>query len=197
MASPAAFRSSPLHPNDWVQAALSRLREQGIDAVRVELLARDLGVSKGSFYWHFHDRAALLEALLGLWEAEELEWLGTAGHYKSAATRWASFLDRTAEPERVRTEGALLAWAQNHAEVASRVAAIEEKRLTLIARVLRDIGFALPAAKSWSEIASLLCLGWQDRMTRGMKIPLSSRGLGDLLSEVILAATARSSTSIE
>ena len=194
MASPAPSRSSPLHPGDWIQAALSRLRERGIDAVRVELLARDLGVSKGSFYWHFHDRADLLEAMLSLWEAEEVEWLEAAGHGMSPAARWASFLGRTAEPERVRTEGALLAWAQSDAEIASRVAAIQEKRSNLIAEVLHDTGFALPAAKFWSEIASLLCLGWQDRMTRGTKIPLSSRSLGDLLSEVILAATARSST---
>ena len=197
MASPALSRTSPLHSDDWVKAALSRLRQDGIDAVRVELLARDLGVSKGSFYWHFRDRAALLEAMLTRWEGGELEWLGTAGRNTSAATRWARFLDRTTEPERVHTEVAILAWAKKDADVAGRVALIDEKRTYLIAGVLRDIGFAPAAAKFWSEIASLLRLGWQDRITRGAEFPSASRALGDLLSEVILAATARTSASTE
>ena len=41
-----------------------RLARHGIESVRVEVLARDLGVSKGSFYWHFRDRSELLEKLL-------------------------------------------------------------------------------------------------------------------------------------
>jgi AcrR family transcriptional regulator len=54
---------------DWVQAATRALAAQGIDAVRVERLAADLGVTKGSFYWHFADLAALRAAVLATWEA--------------------------------------------------------------------------------------------------------------------------------
>ena len=46
--------------DDWVEAARSAMVEGGIDAVAVEPLARRLGVTKGSFYWHFKDRRALL-----------------------------------------------------------------------------------------------------------------------------------------
>ena len=49
---------------DWLKAARLALLHRGPDAVRVEPLARGLGVTKGSFYWHFKDRNALLEALL-------------------------------------------------------------------------------------------------------------------------------------
>jgi AcrR family transcriptional regulator len=171
---------------------LLRLCDQGIDAVRVEVLARDLGVSKGSFYWHFSDRAALLEAVLALWEDGELKWLEVQGHGASAATVWARLIGRTADPERIRTEVALLAWARKNNRVASRLASIEEKRTKLVADVLRDIGFTRPAAESWSEIVGLLCLGWQERATR--EPPVASRRLDDLLSEVILAASAPTSS---
>lgn len=56
-------------PRDaWVDAALRALAAGGPDAVRVEALAKDLGVSKGGFYWHFEDRGALLEETLDAWE---------------------------------------------------------------------------------------------------------------------------------
>ena len=51
----------------WIAAAFDALAEGGIDAVRVEPLAKALGITKGSFYWHFADRRALLDAMLAAW----------------------------------------------------------------------------------------------------------------------------------
>ena len=53
---------------DWIAAGLQALARGGPEAVRVEPLARELGATKGSFYWHFDDRSALLDALLDDWE---------------------------------------------------------------------------------------------------------------------------------
>src|SRR3954447_14007368 len=55
---------------DWIAAAPARPRRGGIDAVRVEPLAVKLGVTKGSFYWHFKDRDALHLAMLETWRAD-------------------------------------------------------------------------------------------------------------------------------
>jgi AcrR family transcriptional regulator len=52
----------------WIDAGLRALAAGGPDAVRVEVLARELGVTKGGFYWHFDDRRALLEEVLDGWE---------------------------------------------------------------------------------------------------------------------------------
>jgi AcrR family transcriptional regulator len=60
-------------PDDWAAAALEALREGGLAGVSVEGVARRLGITKGSFYWHFADRAALLRAALSLWEKRETE----------------------------------------------------------------------------------------------------------------------------
>lgn len=53
---------------DWIAAALRALAREGIGGVRVEALARDLGVTKGSFYWHFADLEALHTAIFETWE---------------------------------------------------------------------------------------------------------------------------------
>ena len=60
-----------LSAGDWAQAALDAIAEGGIEAVAVEPLARRLGVTKGSFYWHFQNRNALLKAALDAWEEQE------------------------------------------------------------------------------------------------------------------------------
>src|SRR5690606_28788071 len=66
-------RPTRLSAEDWALAALDVIAEQGLAAVAVEPLARRLGVTKGSFYWHFPSREALLVAALERWEAIEQE----------------------------------------------------------------------------------------------------------------------------
>ena len=62
----------------WLDAAYATFRSEGLAAVRVEPLARSLGATKGSFYWHFHDRAELV-ALEPITPDEEERGSGTAG----------------------------------------------------------------------------------------------------------------------
>src|SRR5947209_5832725 len=59
-----------LSREDWMLVARLALLGSGVGGMRIELLARELKVTKGSFYWHFRDLAALKEALLAEWEAE-------------------------------------------------------------------------------------------------------------------------------
>lgn len=57
-----------LSREDWMQAALETMRIAGVDGVKVAPLAARLGVTTGSFYWHFKNRRELLDELLGYWE---------------------------------------------------------------------------------------------------------------------------------
>lgn len=63
----ARSEATTLDKGAWTDAALHALAENGIDGVRIEILARVLGVTKGSFYWHFSDRGELLDAVLQEW----------------------------------------------------------------------------------------------------------------------------------
>jgi len=193
MASSAPARFGTLQPSDWIQAALVRLAKYGLDDVRVELLARDLGVSKGSFYWHFRDRNDLREKMLALWQTSELSWMDDPGSNRSAASRWANFVARASNPERIRLEVAMRGWARTEEKVAHALDLIEQKRAHLIAEVLADVGFSWRAAQAWSEMVLLLCLGWMDRAARDQSAEREGGGLGEMLSDVILAASARSS----
>jgi AcrR family transcriptional regulator len=63
---------------DWLIQGIETLRNSGIDAVRVEPMARLLGVTKGSFYWHFKDRGEFLDGLLEYWETEMTDKIASA-----------------------------------------------------------------------------------------------------------------------
>jgi AcrR family transcriptional regulator len=192
MASATALKASPLQPDDWIRAAFARLSSEGIDAVRVELLARDLGVSKGSFYWHFQDREELLAKTFDRWEKEEIDWLDETVITPKAAVRWARFVHHCTDPQLARLEGAMRTWSRRDERIAARITAIEKKRTAHIASVLRAIGFAAPAAESWAEIALLVYLGWLDRVTRDLEFQTTGRTLDEFFSELILAASDRS-----
>jgi AcrR family transcriptional regulator len=191
MATNPIARTNTLQAADWVAAALARFADQGIEAVRIELLARDLNASKGSFYWHFRDRGELLEMLLDDWERSELLWFETEGEFASAADRWARYVERAANPQRVRVEVALRAWARQDERVAHRLTAVERKQTGCIASVLREVGFQGRSAELWSEIVHMVCLGWSDRAMRDREFYVANRGLGEFLSEVLLAASIR------
>lgn len=184
-------KASPLQPDDWIRAALAKLSEASVDAVRVEVLARDLHVSKGSFYWHFRDRQDLLNQTLAYWEQRELDALVIDETAASAATRWARIVQATADPSRIQLEASVRSWARRDEQVARRVAALERRRAAVISNVLQDVGFDRRSAEAWSEVVLLLCLGWLDRTTRDRQFQLAGRSLGDLLSELILAASNR------
>ncbi|MGN8157249.1 TetR/AcrR family transcriptional regulator [Salinisphaera sp. SWV1] len=66
-------QKNALSAQDWAEAALEAIGRRGVEGVAVEPLARELGVTKGSFYWHFANRDALLTAALARWEARETD----------------------------------------------------------------------------------------------------------------------------
>jgi AcrR family transcriptional regulator len=192
MASATALKTSPLQPGDWVRAAFARLASEGIDAVRIELLARDLGVSKGSFYWHFQDREELLGRMFTLWEKDEIDWIDETVITPKAAARWARFVRHCTDPQLARLEAAMRTWSRRDDRIAARISVIEKKRIAHIASVLRAIGFAEAPAASWAEITLLVYLGWLDRITRDLEFQVSGRTLEDFFSDLILAASDRS-----
>lgn len=64
----APSERTQLDPARWVDNAIDVLACEGVTGLRVEVLAKRCGVTKGSFYWHFKDRQALLDAVLLRWK---------------------------------------------------------------------------------------------------------------------------------
>jgi AcrR family transcriptional regulator len=132
----------PLTPDDWARAALRAIAGGGVDAVAVESVAAELGATKGSFYWHFKNRDALIQAALDSWEQrrteaviEELEREPEPA--KRLRNLFAAAFERGPAD---RTEIALLANPGHPAAVAA-VRRVAERRITYIAGQLEKLGW--------------------------------------------------------
>ena len=120
-----------LSREDWIRAGRKALFRGGPAEVSPAGIAEELGVTKGSFYWHFKDRSALLEALLSDWESEGRLLLEAASRRTPASEAVRFVFDYTYKATAQIEEGgapsnaAIYAWAQQDAEVAARVAITE------------------------------------------------------------------------
>lgn len=182
-----------LDRRDWAQAGVDVLSSKGVDAVRVEALARQLNISKGSFYWHFKDRQDLLEAILEEWETRQSDWNTEGEGVPNPVERWARLFELFAQPSYARLEMAISSWARQDERVALRVANADRKRIAYLSRVFREIGFTANQAAEWANAAMFLYLGWMDRMTRNASHAESEPALAELLSRFVLAASALAS----
>ena len=129
-----------LAKDDWLRAARLALLRHGVDAVRVEPLARDLKVTKGSFYWHFSDRGDLLEALLREWEDETALLTGAlrTANPRGELPAIVAELDRrnrASERGDSPSDAAIFAWAATNPAVAARVNRVEEERMQLFRKL--------------------------------------------------------------
>ncbi|MES2524496.1 MAG: TetR/AcrR family transcriptional regulator [Gemmatimonadota bacterium] len=181
---------------DWFVAAIGSLRRGGIDGVRVDVLARELGVSRGSFYWHFGNRQELLEMILARWE-EETAWLvaGASGGAtpRERALRYFEMANASPYPP----DREIFAWARRDGKVARRVEAIEAKRTEFFEGVLRDAGATGERSRELAEVLYLATLGWLERRWRsaagGYAFESFSRDVIDL---VLREATGPAATPL-
>jgi AcrR family transcriptional regulator len=132
----------PLTPDDWAGAALAAIARGGIDAVAVETVAAELGATKGSFYWHFKNRDALIQAALDKWEQRRTEAVIEEFERESdPAIRLKKILEAGFESGRAdRAEIALLANPEHPAAVRA-VRRVAERRITYIAEQLEKLGW--------------------------------------------------------
>jgi AcrR family transcriptional regulator len=150
-----------LSRDDWIAAALAAIAEGGLAAVSVEPLAARLGATKGSFYWHFQNRDALLEAAIRRWEKETTT--DVAAEITAAKDAPASQFRRLvvgviALAEQDRVGPALLASAA-HPAVAAALERVTATRLNLIAAVLTRLGFPQAEARRRALLAYSAYLG--------------------------------------
>ncbi|MBV9561456.1 MAG: TetR/AcrR family transcriptional regulator [Bradyrhizobium sp.] len=131
---------------EWIEAALGRLAQGGLDEVRVEVLAKELNVTKGSFYWHFRDRSDLLDQLLDSWRDGRLLSLsgqvGDNGEAPDVRLRRILdvYLDR-ANPRGMAIEMAIRDWARRDLIARKRVREIDAERLRLVTGLFAQLGY--------------------------------------------------------
>lgn len=123
---------------DWIDEGLRTLAHGGPDAVRVEALAKKLGVTKGGFYGYFADRNALLEAMLDTWERrsvdEVLDSVDRAGGAPRTKIQRAGAL--TLSPELLPIDLAIRDWARRDEAVAARLRRVDNQRMRLLREMI-------------------------------------------------------------
>ena len=125
----------------WIEEGLRALAAGGPDAVRVEPLARTLGVTKGGFYWHFDDRRALLEEMLETWELTAIdaviEEIDAAGGDARARLRQL-FEIATAGPAVLDVDLAVRDWARRDKRVGRRLRRADDRRMDYMRAIFRE-----------------------------------------------------------
>ncbi|MEV6328014.1 TetR/AcrR family transcriptional regulator [Streptomyces sp. NPDC051909] len=150
-----------LGADDWADAALAALAERGLAGVAVEPLAARLGTTKGSFYWHFANRDALVAAALARWEERSTERIiraMEAAEPDPAARLGALLRGATATASEDPLEVRLLA-AGDHPEVAAALARVTERRVGYLAHLFELLGFPADRARHRGLLAYTSYLG--------------------------------------
>lgn len=154
----------------WVTAAYEALIDQGIDAVKIQILGARLNLSRTSFYWHFKDRAALLAALIGMWDDRTTRPLVAATRaYAETETEAmlnliGCFLSDAAFDSRL--EFAVRGWALQDAAVRDRLQTVDAERLAALRALLERWGHAPDEADVRSRTIYLTQIGYISMQTQ-------------------------------
>jgi AcrR family transcriptional regulator len=136
---------------DWLSAGLAELAKGGVEAVRVEVLAEQMGVTKGGFYRRFKDRRSLLNAILENWRegrVTAIERQAEAGG-ESGVERLRGIFKLYSE--RANTQGmaielAIRQWARTDPIAAAAVEKVDAARLKIVGSLYRKLGLSAPDA---------------------------------------------------
>ena len=182
---------SRLSRDDWTAAALRALAAGGLAAVAIEPLAATLGTTKGSGYWHFANRAALVGATLERWEndntAAVIAQLDSSAPPEDRLENLFRRVMRFAETHSV--ELALLASAADPM-VATALQRVTDRRLDYLAGLFDELGFDAAGARHRALLAYASYLG-HAQLARAAPASVSSAADREAYLRSVLAALIR------
>jgi AcrR family transcriptional regulator len=158
---------------DWLDAAYSMLITSGVDAVKIQPLAKALGTSRTSFYWFFKDRETLLGQLIARWKASNTAALiAQAERYADTVVEamlnvFDCWLDeRLFDTE---LEYAVRNWAMQDVAVAREVTLADKRRLDALTAMLIRFGYAPHEANVRARTTYLTQIGYISMHTQESK----------------------------
>jgi AcrR family transcriptional regulator len=152
--------SDQLSANDWLDQGLKRLATHGFTALKAEPLAKTMGVSRGSFYWHFADIGAFHAAVLARWHEVAAEQIIADVEAASRDENPLALLLRRVFGERLMLERAVRTWASVDPAVRAAVQAIDRRRLGYVEGLLMQSGLSADVARARAQILYWAFLGF-------------------------------------
>jgi AcrR family transcriptional regulator len=152
--------SDQLSANDWLDQGLKTLAQSGFTALKAEPLSKAMGVSRGSFYWHFADIGAFHAAILARWREVAAEQIianveAASGHEKPLV-----LLLRRVFSEKLTLENAVRTWASVDPIARAAVQAIDQRRLGYVASLFRQTGLTEEVASARAQVLYWAFLGF-------------------------------------
>ena len=150
--------ATKLGVDDWVRTALEIMATDGIGGVKVPRLCERLGVTKGSFYWHFQDLDAFLGAIAAQWEAGEGTFSLPPWHDVSLENLVGTFVDQRLS----RLERAMRDWARTDQRAKSAIRVSDERTFALLVATFEALGFEHEAADVRAKVLFYAGVGFGD-----------------------------------
>ena len=162
-------------PDKWLEAAVTTLIAEGIEAVKIDRLARQLRITRGSFYHHYQDHGDLLRALLDHYVRANFEnFVAMLPHLQGTAKeKLGTLWEATASKEYRDYDWAVRMWGMRDARVAKVLAGIDIKRMDVLIGLFMEMGFDQDGAWIRAALAYHGSLG--DRAFFGPFPPMAKR----------------------
>lgn len=172
-----------LTADDWIKEGLKALAKSGFTSLKADPLAKAMGVSRGSFYWHFADLGAFHAAVLKRWRDIAAEQI--IADVEAGGDEPLEALLRRSFGARLDLERAVRNWAAFDAAAQGAVRAIDRRRIDYIATLLTMRGLVPATAQARAQILYWTFLGFALSGT-----PVPAARLQDLLDEILRMVSA-------
>jgi AcrR family transcriptional regulator len=177
---------STLSAADWERAALEFIAEHGIQALAIETLARRLGITKGSFYWHFSSRESLLEQALLRWEEHDSRNLNASlGEIDHPRDRLISFFRRIGKEKLTHEVYSELCASAGHSNVEPVLGRVAERRMEYLSTAFEEMGMEAGKAMHQARLTYSVYLGFLQLQRQQQTPSLSSEQYEAYIEHVI------------
>ena len=171
---------------DWEQEALQLIAECGVQKLAIEPLARRMGVTKGSFYWHFTGREALLVQALMRWEEHDSRNLSRSlGEISDPRERLVSFFRRVGKEKLTHEVYSELCAAAGHPQVEPVLERVAERRMEHLANAFEEMGMLPDTARYRARLTYSVYLGFLQLQRQHQAPSLSSEAFEAYIEHVI------------
>jgi AcrR family transcriptional regulator len=152
---PSKVQRTALDREAWIKGAIAIMAEHGTEQLRVEILAKRLGVTKGSFYWHFKDRRDLQDAVLAFWRDGRIRDIrkqtqALAGGEAAALLHTIEVYSSARNRKGIAIEAAVRDWARRDPQAAAVVEEVDAERLSCACRLFLACGIKEDEAQARS-----------------------------------------------
>lgn len=171
---------------DWEQAALDTISQKGVAAIAVESLARTLGVTKGSFYWHFQNRNSLIESALNRWEQEDINTFARSFDIiRDPADKLRALFRRTRQEIQSHLIFSALFRATDHPLVQQIMQRVSERRIDYLTSSYSELGLSDREAVNRARLTYLSYVGFLQYYQQFKSVRMSAEEVSEYMEHVI------------